>query len=200
MKRAELQKKQLIAESQSALELQQKELALARHKLDEQARLQALRLEEEAAVAVAKANTIDDELGYGDDDKLSHLPEDNPSHRVQYFIENQCIDPPFNIEVTQLNTNDLPNPSTGHMNSQPQHASPVQHAPTPHPLNPTVNKFTPGSHPDSPSKSDQNVMKSCIEFMAHRELMRESNRNLDIPPPRAYLGNLLVCLFKMAGI
>jgi F0F1-type ATP synthase membrane subunit b/b' len=38
MKRAELQKKRLIAESQSALELQQKELALARHKLDEQAR------------------------------------------------------------------------------------------------------------------------------------------------------------------
>ncbi len=182
MKRAELQKKQLIAESQSALELQQKELALARHKLDEQARLQALRLEEEAAVAVAKANTIDDELGYGDDDKLSHLPEDNPSHRVQYFIENQCIDPPFNIEVTQLNTNDLPNPSTGHMNSQPQHASPVQHAPTPHPLNPTVNKFTPGSHPDSPSKSDQNVMKSCIEFMAHRELIAKKIEKFDNTP------------------
>ena len=95
-----------------------KELALARHKLDEQARLQALRLEEEAAVAVTKVNAIDDELGYGDNDKRFHLnlPEDNPSHRVQHFIENQCIDPPTNMEITPLNTNDFPNPSTGHIN------------------------------------------------------------------------------------
>ena len=41
MKRAELQKKRLVAESQSALQLQQEELALAKHKLDEQARLEA---------------------------------------------------------------------------------------------------------------------------------------------------------------
>ena len=71
MKRAELQKKRLVAESQSALQLQQGELALAKHKLDEQARLEALRLEEEVAIAVAKANAIDDELEYGDSD---HFP------------------------------------------------------------------------------------------------------------------------------
>ena len=60
IKKAELQKKRLLVESQSAFVIQQAELALARHKLDEQARLEALRLEEAAAVAVAKANTIDD--------------------------------------------------------------------------------------------------------------------------------------------
>jgi hypothetical protein len=55
-----LQKKRLLVESQSAFVIQQAELALARHKLDEQARLEALRLEKAAAVVVAKANAIDD--------------------------------------------------------------------------------------------------------------------------------------------
>jgi hypothetical protein len=60
IKKAELQKKRLLVESQSAFVIQQAELALARHKLDEQARLEALRLEKAAAVVVAKANAIDD--------------------------------------------------------------------------------------------------------------------------------------------
>jgi hypothetical protein len=38
IKKAELQKKRLLVESQSAFVIQQAELALARHKLDEQAR------------------------------------------------------------------------------------------------------------------------------------------------------------------
>ena len=184
MKRAELQKKRLVAESQSALQLQQEELALAKHKLDEQARLEALRLEEEVAIAVAKANAIDDELGHGDSDPLSHLniPEENPSQRVQSYIENQCTDPPHDMNATPLSTNDVHNPSTEHVMPQPQHVHPVQDAPTLQPLNPTVNTFTPSSHLTAPSKSDQNTMRSCIEFMARRELIAKKIEKFDNIP------------------
>ena len=159
-------------------------MALAKHKLDEQARLEVLRLEEEVAIAVAKANAIDDELGYGDSAPLSHLniPEENPSQRVQSYIENQCTDPPHDMKATPLSTNDVHNPSTEHVMPQPQHVHPVQDAPTLQPLIPTVNTFTPGSHLTAPSKSDQNTMKSCIEFMAGRELIAKKIEKFDNIP------------------
>ena len=191
MKRAELQKKRLVTESQSALQLQQEELALAKPKLDEQARLEALRLEEDVAIAVAKANAIDDELGYGDSDPLSHLniAEENPSQRVQSYIENQCTDPPHDMKATPLSTNDVHNPSTEHVMPQPQHVHPVQDAPTLQPLNPTVNTFTPGSHVTATPKSDQNTMKSCIEFMARVNSLPRKLKSSTIFPKIITRGN-----------
>ena len=53
IKKAEMHKKRSLAESQSALNIQREEFALAKRKLEEQARLEALRLEDDAAVAVA---------------------------------------------------------------------------------------------------------------------------------------------------
>jgi hypothetical protein len=231
IKKAELQKKRLLVESQSAFVIQQAELALARHKLDEHARLEALRLEEAAAVAVAKANAIDDELGFGTGGELPHLdlPEENSRQKVQHFIENQCIDPTPNTQVASLNTpnqpipsieyvNPTPNvqvvpsstpnqpiPSTEHVNPTPNtHVAPLStpnqplpstehinttpntqvvpsstpHAPAPQLLNPTASTFTPNRHSDSSSNSDQNLMKSCIEFMARRELIDRSDERL----------------------
>jgi hypothetical protein len=243
IKKAELVKKRLLVESQSAFVIQQAELALARHKLDEQARLEALRLEEAAAVAVAKANAIDDELGFGTGGELPHLdlPEENSSQKVQHFIENQCIDPTPNTQVDPLSTPNQPNPSTEHVNPTPntqvdpsstpnrpipstehvnptpntqvalsntpnqpipstEHVNPTpntqvvpsstpnqpypstEHAPAPQLLNPTASTFTPNRPSDSSSNSDQNLMKSCIEFMARRELIANKIEKFDNSP------------------
>jgi hypothetical protein len=49
--------------------------------------------------------------------------------------------------------------------------------------------------------TNSSTLSSCVLDLrsATQVVMRESNRNLDIPPPRAYLGNLLV-LYLKAGI
>ena len=62
LKRAESQKQRLEIESRSALLIEEEELALARRKRHEKSRLEALRLDEEAAIALATAKAIDEEL------------------------------------------------------------------------------------------------------------------------------------------
>ena len=198
IKKAELQKKRLLVESPSAFVIQQAELALARHKLDEQARLEPLRLEEAAAVAVAKANAIDDELGFGTGGELPHLdlPEENSSQKVQHFIENQCIDPTPNTQVAPSNIPNQPIPSTEHVNQTPntqvvpsstpnQPIPSTEHAPAPQLLNPTASTFTPNSSSNSiflKNQHDQNLMKSCIEFVARRELIANKIEKFDNSP------------------
>ena len=164
IKKAELQKKRLLVESQSTI--QQAELALARHKLDEQARLEAaLRLEEAAAVAVAKANAIDDELGFGTGGELPHLdlPEENSRQKVQHFIENQCIDPTPNTQVAPLTTPNQPIPSTEHVNPTPNaqvvpSSTPNQPIPSTEHVNPTPNtQVAPLNTPNQPIPSTEHV-------------------------------------------
>ena len=53
-------------EARSALLIEQEELALARHKRKEKARLEALQLDEEGALALATARAIDEELNESD--------------------------------------------------------------------------------------------------------------------------------------
>jgi hypothetical protein len=98
LKKAERHKRRSVAESQSALDIQREELALAKRKLEEQARLEALRLEDEAAIAVARAEALDEEFGFdvGHEQNPIDLPVDNPQTRVQQFIEGQCQQPPTN--------------------------------------------------------------------------------------------------------
>ena len=57
-----MHKQRIEIESRSALLIEEEELALARRKTSEKARLEALRLDEEAAIALAKAKAVEDEL------------------------------------------------------------------------------------------------------------------------------------------
>jgi hypothetical protein len=142
IKKAEIYKKRSLANSQSALTIQREELALTKRKLDEQTRLEALRLEGDAAIAVARAKVIDYKLGFD----ISHeqnpidLPVENPQTRVQQFIDDQYLQP---------QTND-PEPTAviqGTHNTE----TPSHH------LSPTVQPFTPKNCPTA-TNSDQNVM------------------------------------------
>ena len=72
-----------MAKSAMALELEEKkrredEIAFARRKLEEQARLESLRAEQEAAVAVARAKAIDQELGLAHEYEPPDLPVEEP--------------------------------------------------------------------------------------------------------------------------
>jgi hypothetical protein len=100
IKKAELQKKRNEIESQSALQIQEQELALSRQKINEKARLEQLRLEEEAAVAVAKVTAIENELGISDPQGLD-LPEEHVDEKVNNYLENQYEFTPDNIDIAQ---------------------------------------------------------------------------------------------------
>ena len=153
IKKVEMRKKHSLAESQSALNIQREELALAKRKLEEQARLETLRLEEDAAVAVARAQAIDDELGFdiGNEQNPIDLPVESPQTRVQLFIEEQCLQP----------QTDDPEPT--------RHDAKNTQTPSHH-LSPTVPSFTPNNALTA-TNSDPSVMRSCLEFMAHREVI-----------------------------
>jgi hypothetical protein len=58
LKKLQMQKWRSVRESKAALEIQRQELALAKKKMEEKARMESLRLEEEAAVAPTKAQAI----------------------------------------------------------------------------------------------------------------------------------------------
>ena len=148
-----MRKKHSLAEPQSALNIQREELALATRKLEEQARLEALRLEEDAAVAVTRAQAIDDELSFDADHEQNFidLPVENSQTRVQQFIEEQCLQP----------QTDDPEP-TSHVIKNTQMP--------PHHLRSTVQPFTPKYSPTT-TNYDQSVMRSCLEFMARREVI-----------------------------
>ena len=96
LKTAELQKKvnELQSKSAMALELQEKkrredDIAFARRKLEEQARLESLRAEQEAAVAVARAKAIDQELRLVHEYEPPDLPFEEPGKRVDEFFSSQ---------------------------------------------------------------------------------------------------------------
>ena len=168
-KKLELQKRRSLLESESVLRIQQQEFALAKQKIDEQARLETLRLEGAAAIAEAKVSAIDDELGLGDPHELLNLnlPEEIPSQRVQRYVENHCPQSTDDAPAAPLNSSQ-PQPSTEHVN--------------PAPLDPAATNFTPKSHMDPNPSSDQSTMKSCLEFMACRELIANKIERFDNNP------------------
>ena len=87
-----MHKHRIEIESRSAL-LIEEELALARRKRSEKARLEALRLDEEAAIALAKAKAIEDEFQlsgasvHSQTPSLPNLPQVNPKERVQKYLD-----------------------------------------------------------------------------------------------------------------
>ncbi|CAB4037628.1 Hypothetical predicted protein [Paramuricea clavata] len=164
-KKAEIYKKRSLAKTQSALAIQREEFVLAKRKLDEQTRLEALRLEGDAAIAVARAEAIDDELGFD----ISHeqnpidLPIENPQTRVQQFIDNQYLHP-------QTNDPEPTSRDTGNTQQTPSHH-----------LNPMVQPFAPKNCPTA-TNSDQNIMRSCLEFMVRREILTKRVEKFDDDP------------------
>ena len=88
-----MHKQRIEIESRSALLIEEEELALARRKRSEKARLEALRLDEEAAIALAKAKAIEDELQlsgasvHSQTPSLPNLPQVNPEERVQKYLD-----------------------------------------------------------------------------------------------------------------
>ena len=96
LKKAEMQRRinEHQCNSAVALELEERkrqedELAFARRKREEEARLECLRVDQEAAAAVARAKAIDEELRVRNEDQLPDLPLEEPSKRVRNFINSQ---------------------------------------------------------------------------------------------------------------
>ncbi len=99
LKKLQMQKWRSVRESKAALDIQQQELALAKKKMEEKARMESLRLEEEAAVALAKAQAIERELGLEEhlDYEKPDLPQDNPLERVQHYVASQVFTDPNTV-------------------------------------------------------------------------------------------------------
>ena len=113
LKKAELRKHRIEIESRSAQLIEEEELALARCKRNEQARLKAMRLDEEAAIALAKAIAIDEELNQPIDsvhNKPPHaldLPSASPKDRVQEYLDSQLQEDQFIPPREDFKTEDL---------------------------------------------------------------------------------------------
>ena len=177
-KELELQKKRSLIESESALRIQQQELALAKQRMDEQARLEGarlegVRLEDAAAIAV---NAIDDELGLDTPDDSPHLnlPRENPNERVQQYIETLCPEP------VNVGAHNDPLSANGGPSKQVV-TQPSTNCVTV-PLSPSAGAFLPKSKPDPTPTTDQSAMKSYIEFMARRELIANKIEKFDNSP------------------
>ena len=73
--------------------IEEKERAIARRKRSEKAKLEALRLHEEAAIALAKAKVIEDEFQlsgasvHSQTPSLTNLPQVNPKESVQKYLD-----------------------------------------------------------------------------------------------------------------
>jgi hypothetical protein len=82
------------------MEIQQQELALAQKKMEEKSRIESLRLEEDAAVAVAKSQAIYKELSLEDHQDLEHFdpPQDDPAERIQNYINSQRFEESSNAQ------------------------------------------------------------------------------------------------------
>ena len=112
-----MQKKRSKIEFQLAIKTQEQEFALSQQKIKERAQLEQVRLEEEAAIAVAKATAIEDELGISDHQDIG-LPIESPNLRVKQYLDNHCEPEPTDVE-------DQPLEASGRR-SQPSHHAPAQ--------------------------------------------------------------------------
>ena len=177
LKRAELQKQRMEIEARSAFLIEQEELALARHKRNEKARLEALRLDKEAAIALATARAIDEELNESDlsVDKESfcapNLPPVSPKQRVLEYLDtqNELFSSASEVFKKESIKPDQPTepelkvrlePFMQAQVTQPQDTRPEVSPLTAVKLNPDAQAFTPVLLPA------HNAVRPDIEFMA----------------------------------
>ena len=85
-------------QAQSALKLElenekrrQDELVFERKKREQEAKLETFRLEQEAAVSLARPKAIEEDLGLGHE-QIFELPAEDPSQRLRKFINSQRND------------------------------------------------------------------------------------------------------------
>ena len=86
---SEFQTKSALALEQEERKRREDELAFARRKHKEEAPLESLHAGQEAAVAVACAKVIDEELGMILDFQTTDLPIEDSNKRVQQFIDSK---------------------------------------------------------------------------------------------------------------
>ena len=178
MKKVEMQKQRSLAELQSNLLIQQEEMALARRKREEEAHMESLRLEEEAAVAMAKAAAIDLELGSNTalQDLEIELPEVSSKQRVEEYIYNQCSDntPPKNTPISPQVHQQAPPPA-------PQVPQVHQQAPPPAPQVPQVHQQAPPPAPQVPQVHQQALPPAPQVPQVHQQAPPPAPRVLQAP-------------------
>ena len=201
LKKAEMQRKinELQSKSAMALELEEKKrredkLAFARRKREEQARLESLRVEQEAATVVARAKAIDEGLGFGNEYQLPDLPVEEPRKRVEEFISSQLGEssprgqkpsvlrftaPGFTANLIkeekprrqELNTPRFTVPGFPAKSVKKEKQDPLE-------------ELNPGASPSTPSQTVQfsnpaDRMECFIQFMARRELIANKIEKFD---------------------
>lgn len=184
-----------------ALELEEKkrredELAFARRKWEEQARLESLRVEQEAAAAVARAKAIDEELGFGNEYQLPDLPVEEPHKCVEEFISSQLGESsPRGQEPSALrftspgftaNLIKEEKPQCQELNT-PRFTVPGFLAKSVKEKQDPLEELNPGALPSTPSQTVQfsnpaDRMECFIQFMARRELIANKIEKFDDRP------------------
>ena len=184
-----MQKHRIEIESRSAqLIKEEEELTLARRKRNEQARLEAMRLDEEAAIALAKAMVIDknlNQLAGSVHNKPPHaldLPSASPKVRVRvhYYVDSQFQEDQFIPPRDVFKTEDLD------QKYHPEHKAETRvkfiepdckpEVPFPSKLNPNTPAFSSALIPV------QTPMGPYIEFMARRKLISKKIEKFDDRP------------------
>ena len=185
VKKAELHKQRIAIESRSALLIEEEELALARRKRSEKARLEALRLDEEAAIALAKAKAIEDELQlsgasvHSQTPSLPNLPQVNPKERVQKYLDSH--EEPFCLSHDITKGEDLHSEQKHHPENEP--GAKVKQEPDARQKIPFYSELNPNSPPFTPTPDPvQTTMGTYIEFMARRELISNKIEKFDDRP------------------
>ena len=184
-----------------ALELEEKkrredELAFARRKWEEQARLESLRVEQEAAAVVARAKAIDEELGFGNEYQLPDLPVEEPHKCVEEFISSQLGESsPRGQELSALrftspgftaNLIKEEKPQRQELNT-PRFTVPGFLAKSVKEKQDPLEELNPGALPSTPSQTVQfsnpaDRMECFIQFMARRELIANKIEKFDDRP------------------
>lgn len=180
-------------EAQSALLLEQKEkkkregeITFAWKKHEEESRIASLRMEQEAAVALAKADAIDEELTqtFANEYQKPDLPLMDPSQRVQDFIKVHMDEestrrtyPNTNFKEEQITAEELNHRAAQHIKSTFK-----EELTTPKELDPEATEFTPLQTGSTVSPKPLKHLKSYIQFMARWELVDNKIEKFDNRP------------------
>ena len=141
-------------------------MAFARRKCEEEARLESLRADQEAAAAVARAEAIDEELGLHLDYRTIDLPIEKSSKRVCQFIDSQfeALKPYENHHDCNLETK---NPSACGFSVKDEKLC-------------FVKELNPGAPPFNPNPTD--CMEGFVQFLTRRELIANKIEKFDSSP------------------